>query len=252
MPLISPKCNNLNNPISHVLGIFVKQPVAGKVKTRLGMEIGNEESAHLYELFVKDLLAKFQSLPEKLILGYSPNSLAAKNWGDSLFVTEDSDNEANCPTNKELWPQPEGELGERMTAFFEHAFKTPGIESVVLIGSDSPTIPQDYIQQAFEWLYQKDCVLGPSADGGYYLIGLRTPCSELFQEIRWSGAKVLEQTVEKIKKAGLSLKLLPVWYDIDSKDDLEMLKGHLSAMKKSGEQEIPEQTDRWVSNWNVE
>lgn len=270
MPSNSLDCNTPNNPntnnveaekeeniltdvpLAHVLGIFVKEPVAGKVKTRLGAEIGCEESAHLYKLFVKDLVTRFHCLPDKLIMGYAPNNSSAKEWVNSLFAHDLSSAEASRMTKKESWPQPDGELGERISAYFKHAFKSPDTESVVLIGSDSPTIPLEYVQQAFEWLYQKDCVIGPSADGGYYLIGLRSSCSELFKEIRWSGAEVLGQTVEKIKKADLSLKLLPVWYDIDSRDDLQMLKGHLSALKMSGEEDIPEQTDHWVSNWNAE
>ncbi len=252
MPSNSPKSNNLDNPISHVLGIFVKEPVAGKVKTRLGREIGDRESAQLYEQFVKDLLARFHCLPEKMILGYSPGNTHTRKWANALVEQHLPAGETGVADQIELWPQPEGELGERIIAYFDHAFKIPGIEAVLLIGSDSPTIPQDYVQQAFEWLYQKDSVIGPTADGGYYLIGLRVACKEIFSGINWSSPNVLEQTVENVKKAGLSLKLLPVWYDIDSKEDLEMLKGHLSAMKIAQEQELPEQTDRWLSRWDAE
>ncbi len=239
-------------PLLHTLGIFVKEPVSGKVKTRLGAEIGCEESARLYELFVKDLTARFQPLSERLIMGYSPNSSSAKRWVESLFVPGRSPSQTDSRAKIDTWPQPQGELGERMSAYFEHAFAFADTESAVLIGSDSPTIPAEYVQQAFEWLYRKDCVIGPSADGGYYLIGLRIPCEELFKDICWSRSGVLLQTVEKIKKAGLSLKLLPVWYDIDSKDDLQMLKGHLSALEISGDEDIPRQTHQWVLNWNTE
>lgn len=230
---------------SIVLGVFVKEPVPGKVKTRLGAQIGNEQAAQLYELFVQDLLCRFQELPQKLIMGYAPNTVSAKNWGQRLFGDDKEDRD-----QAELWAQPEGELGQRIASFFEHAFSASGVDSVVLIGSDSPTIPREYVLQAFEWLYQKDCVIGPSSDGGYYLIGLRKPCTELFQGVDWSQSSVLTQTLEKIKQAGLSLKLLPVWYDIDSKDDLQMLQGHLSALELAGEEDLPLQTHRWVSQWN--
>ncbi len=252
MPPISPENSHQTHSGRHVLGIFVKEPEAGKVKTRLGSEIGYENSARLYEAFVQDLLAKFQSLPDRLILGFSPNSSEATNWANSLCQTTLPGYSEDDTTIRELWPQPEGKLGERIIAYFEHAFRSPETESVVLIGSDSPTLPREYIEQAFEWLYQKECVIGPSADGGYYLIGLRNFHRDLFQQVHWSGAKVLAQTVAKIKKAGVSLKLLPVWYDVDSKDDLEMLKGHLDAMKLSGEKELPEQTANWVSNWSAD
>ena len=168
-----------------ILGVFVKEPIPGTVKTRLGAEIGCQESAQLYELFVKDLVCRFRSLAQGLVMGYAPNTASAKSWVQGLFGGSSA---ASGQAN--LWAQPEGGLGEKITAFFEHAFSSPGAESVVLIGSDSPTIPREYVLQAFEWLYQKDCVIGPSSDGGYYLIGLRKPCKELFQGGDWSEPSV--------------------------------------------------------------
>lgn len=226
------------------LGVFVKEPVPGTVKTRLGKEIGLEASAQLYQLFVKDLVDRFQSLPDRFLVGYTPETPSAKSWVQGLFT-----NEEISVGNINFWTQPEGELGDRMIAFFDYAFEASGVDSVVLIGSDSPTIPREYLLQAFEWLYQKDCVIGPSSDGGYYLIGLRRSCKELFQGIRWSQSDVLSQTLERIQQAGLSLKLLPVWYDVDSRDDLKMLQGHLSALMLTGEQDIPLQTSDWLANW---
>ena len=249
-------------PVNAVaLGVFVKEPIPGTVKTRLGAEIGLDESAHLYEQFVNDLVGRFRKLPQRLIMGYSPDTVSAKNWVGGLFSGDQAVSGGNetgstgglegITEKVDLWSQPSGGLGERIIAFFYHAFSDPDVESVVLIGSDSPTIPREYLLRAFEWLRHEDCVVGPSSDGGYYLIGLRRPCDELFQEVVWSESSVLSQTIEKIQQAGLSLKLLPVWYDIDSRDDLEMLKGHLSGLLLSGEEDVALRTHQWLSNWEL-
>ena len=105
----------------------------------------------------------------------------------------------------------------------------------VLIGTDSPTLPIEFIQQAFDMLRDVDCVLGPATDGGYYLIGLRRPAPLLFEQMAWSGPNVLRQTVQRASALGLTLGLLPPWYDIDNLADLQMLAGHIRAMTHAGQ-----------------
>ena len=95
-----------------------------------------------------------------------------------------------------------------------------GFDSVVLIGSDSPDLPQAYIKLAFSALKTNDVVLGPSSDGGYYLIGM-TQNYDIFENIPWSTSKVFEKTIEKIDKLGLKIKTLSVLYDIDTNEDWE-------------------------------
>ena len=97
-----------------------------------------------------------------------------------------------------------------------------------MIGTDSPTFPAQFITQAFEMLSETDAVLGETADGGFYLIGLRKLKKEIFETIEWSSPKTFEQTARNIENLNLKLSFLPNWYDVDTPDDLKRLKKDLS------------------------
>ena len=94
---------------------------------------------------------------------------------------------------------------------------------MVIVGTDSPTLPSRFIYQAFSKLNNADFVLGPCKDGGYYLIGLKKPVKELFEDIDWGTNKVFNQTLKKAKLLNLQIRVLPCWYDIDTIDDLKRL-----------------------------
>jgi uncharacterized protein len=202
-------------------GLFGKHPTPGSVKTRLADEVGEDVATRLYAAFMDDLAFRFRAEGEHRILGFGPaNSVA-------YF-------EQYAKLGYELWPQPEGDLGQKIISFFKHSLREEGSRSV-LIGTDSPTLPKEFAEQAFEMLREVDCVLGPATDGGYYLIGLRRPMPSLFENIVWSGANVLVQTVQRAAAAGMSLNLLPPWYDVDDLKDLQVLAGHIRAMTLSGQ-----------------
>ncbi|MBS0202696.1 MAG: TIGR04282 family arsenosugar biosynthesis glycosyltransferase [Planctomycetes bacterium] len=202
-------------------GVFCKHPRPGQVKTRLAEHIGPASAVTLAAAFLDDLTLEFRNIAQRRILGYSPADSAHYFHHFSRF-------------GYDLWPQPEGDLGARLSAFFSETLQTVD-DRTVLIGSDSPTIPREYVQLAFEKLDEFDCVVGPAMDGGYYLVGLRRCIPQLFENIVWSGASVLHQTVQRISGLGLSLGLLPPWYDIDDLDDLWMLAGHIQALTRSGQ-----------------
>ena len=109
-------------------------------------------------------------------------------------------------------------------------------ETAVIIGSDSPDLPVQYIKRAFLKLKHKDVVLGPAADGGYYLVGLRKPAPAIFEDIEWGGPVVLSRTIERIQSQDLTLSLLPLWYDVDTPASLQLLRDLIQARKveKSG------------------
>jgi hypothetical protein len=132
-----------------------------------------------------------------------------------------------------LWPQPDGELGEKISGFFE-THLTENSDRAILIGSDSPTLPREFLERAFRELESNDVVIGPATDGGYYLIGMRFPARSIFTQIEWSGPQVLEQTVFLIQNHQLTLAVLPPWYDVDTLEGLQLLKGHLQALKLAG------------------
>lgn len=206
----------------NTLGIFVKHPLPGTVKTRLSAEIGAERATEFYAAFIADLTEGFRVSGERRVLAYAPDTPQSRTYFEAV-----------AGNAYELWPQPTGDLGRRMQSFLE-TYLMRDDQRAVLIGSDSPSLPRDYVERAFESLEENDCVVGPAADGGYYLIGQRRLCLPVFEQIDWSGPRVLAQTVSNIERAGQRLEMLPPWYDIDTIDDLWMLQGHVEGMNAAG------------------
>jgi hypothetical protein len=207
----------------YTLGLFVKHPVPGQVKTRLAGALGDDAATRLYVAFVADILARFRSFPGRRSLGFTPDEPAARAAFDALGRGA-----------YQLWAQPSSDLGSRMFAFFRDHLRNPG-DRAVLIGSDSPTLPFHFVDKAFQSLRDHDLVLGPAADGGYYLIGMTAPAKNVFDGIPWSEPTVLLKTAERISELKLRCALLPLWYDVDSHADVYLLRGHLAAMAASGE-----------------
>ncbi len=203
-----------------VLGVFAKEPVAGFVKTRLAEDTSAAFAARVAEAMLRDTLDRLRGIAARRVLAFSPPQSRAvfSEWAAGAY---------------ELAVQAEGNLGTRMGHFFaEHL---PGAGTAVLVGSDSPTLPPAYVEQAFAALETADVVLGPATDGGYYLIGLRQVVpDEIFQGIDWGGHVVLGQTLERLP-AECSLALLPPWYDVDTLADLALAKNHYDALRRAGE-----------------
>lgn len=128
----------------------------------------------------------------------------------------------------QVQPQCAGDLGQRMRHYFEMSFAA-GVDRAVLIGSDSPTLPIAYVEEAFDHLTQLPVVLGPSDDGGYYLIGLSGKTADIFLAIDWSTSEVWRQTTDRLRAAGQGYYELPRWYDIDTVDDLLRLRDELTG-----------------------
>ena len=133
----------------------------------------------------------------------------------------------------ELTPQADGDLGRRMAAFVQQQMDA-GARLVVLVGTDSPTLPVEYVERAFAELELSDVVIGPATDGGYYLIGCGPRRPPLFEEVAWSTGRVLADTVTALADPRWRLALLPPWYDVDTPEDWVMLRGHLAALRRAG------------------
>ncbi len=201
------------------LGMFVKYPEAGRVKTRFAAQVGHELAAQLYLAFLMDLVPRFRDVATRRVLAYTPNDDRARDFFERL-----------SQGRYELWPQPEGTLAQRMEAFFE----TFGSEPTVLIGSDSPTLATNEVEGALRRLVDVDCVLGPTTDGGLYLIGLRCKTHAcILRPVEWSTSHVLEQTLVEIRRCGFSWDVRPLWYDIDTVDDVNFLRGHLVVLQQT-------------------
>jgi rSAM/selenodomain-associated transferase 1 len=203
-----------------ILGIFAKQPIRGQAKTRLAHATSTEWAERVASAFLGDTLDRFSTVPANCVVVYAPAS-----GGDYFSAT--------AQQRYETMPQCDGDLGQRLGAFFRDA-RSRGFQCVVAIGTDSPTLPVAYVEQAIQLLPTHDFVIGPASDGGYYLIG--TSCDEcsIFDEIPWSTSRVLESTIARIRDASTTVALLPPWYDVDTVDDWNLLRGHVLGLRRSG------------------
>ena len=196
------------------LGMFAKFWQPGLVKTRLAASIGPDAAAELHHCCVRTLLARLAGAADSRVLVYAP--AAHRNE----FV------QAVGGTTWQLEPQADGDLGARMEAFFSDSIAA-GAGQTVLIGSDSPDMPLRLVRQAFELLQEYPVVLGPSHDGGYYLIGIQQNLPPIFHGISWSTPDVWRQTVDRLEEAGCQYAVLPPWYDVDEWPDLLRLSDEL-------------------------
>lgn len=192
-----------------LLIIVAKAPVPGKVKTRLCTDLTAEAACDLYRCFLQDRVAEMSDLKNiDLSIAYTPRG------SETHFAPF-------AAAGFDLFPQRGNHLGERLHNIFLQKW-AQGFRSLVVIDSDSPDLPKSIVKKAFEWLKagSADAVFGPCRDGGYYLVGLREPCPELFRNIPWSTSAVLQKTLEAAGKKGLKTKLLPPWNDLDTFEDL--------------------------------
>lgn len=186
--------------------MFLKYPERGTVKTRLANTLGDDLTYELYQCFLADISAMTRQIKAQTIIVYSGHE-------GELFP--------DFPGIQCL-RQRGNNIGERMYGAFLDVF-AQGFERFVLTGSDSPDLPAGLVNDAFDKLDSADIVLGPSADGGYYLIGCKRQSllQSIFYDIRWSTANVFSETVKRIDESGQKLALLSQWPDIDEFDDLK-------------------------------
>ena len=201
---------------ANALLVIAKQPAPGQTKTRLTPPLTAEQAAGLYECFLADTLDLVRRVPgtDRVIL-YLPADAQAH------FAT--------LAPDFELLLQQGAGLGERLDDALASCLRR-GYERVAIMNSDSPTLPLTYLARAFEALADgADVTLGPSADGGYYLIGVKQPTPRLLREVRMSTPTVLADTLALAAEEGLRVELLPAWYDVDEAADLVRLAGDLAA-----------------------
>ena len=207
------------------LAVMTKAPQAGKVKTRLTPPLSAEEAAALNTCFLRDTTAASAKTAKneqaRGIAVYTPVGAEAAYAGI-------------LPDDFELVPQRGDAFGERLIFATEDLLRL-GFASLCLINSDSPTVPEQAFAEAVDILSQTNdmVVLGPSDDGGYYLIGLKKLHRELFEGIAWSTELVLEQTIRRAREIGLSVHLLPTWYDVDDRSTLGRLCNELFGANAS-------------------
>ena len=199
----------MKNPKDKAIIIFARLPAEGRVKTRLAKEIGDKNAAEFYRvcaehLFLEVLKLKKQSID--LFLFYSDKNQAdqVKKWaGDGFYFYSQT---GNC-------------LGGRMLDAFQLVFNK-GYNKTIIVGTDVPDINSQLLFNAFDELDKNDFVIGPSQDGGYYLLGMKSLEPELFIGIEWGTEKVFNDTLEKLNGKNISAKIMKKLTDIDTKKDL--------------------------------
>jgi uncharacterized protein len=191
--------------------VFARVPRAGHVKTRLEPELGREGAAALYSAFINDIDSKVR------LLGVPVR------WYVTPSVADFSDE----VISGSLHLQHGDDLGERLEAAFEET-SSAGYSPVVVIGTDSPSLPTELLRRAFRELsVSGSSVLGPSADGGYYLLGLNGVAPDFFRRVRYSRPDVAERTRDELRQSGARLLELPEWYDVDDGVGLNRLRSEL-------------------------
>ena len=184
--------------------IFVKNPVLGKVKTRLAATVGDERALEVYH--------KLLAITRKVALGvackrqlyYSDVVDTDDHWGNDQFAKH---------------TQQGSDLGERMLHAFTLSFAN-GAERAIVVGSDCPELTSSLINAAFNALDGHDAVIGPADDGGYYLLGMKRPVPDFFERKQWSTATVLADTLADAQRLGLKVQLMPMLSDLDNEVDL--------------------------------
>ena len=214
----------MNSSVNH-LGLFAKFWEPGRVKTRLAATLGNQLACELYEIFLFHLLNSIAPVSDHTTVVFSPPD-------------READFRAAIAPDWMLEPQSEGDLGDRMRNFFAGQFSkdvpTKQKIKVVVIGADCPQLSVTEIQTAFDELDNNDVVIGPSTDGGYYLLGMQGSLAEVFDDIDWSTSKVLPQTTHRLDQQNKTYTLLPAKTDVDDEAALRQMLADL-ASKTHGE-----------------
>lgn len=219
-----------------VLLVFAKAPAPGDVKTRLAGEtsvLSPEESARLYAAFLRDAMAQYVSLAE-----FVSHPLAIQlHWAGPLeaaspYVPADAlaqEDTGAAAARVEVIAQKGTGLGERMIHAFRQALHT--YRRAFIIGTDHPTLPDPYIEEAFHALRETPSLcIGPSADGGYYGLGMNRWTPEVFADMTYSHAHVFTETVRRAVQTDAQVTVLPEFYDVDTPDALRRMLSDLRTM----------------------
>jgi rSAM/selenodomain-associated transferase 1 len=201
------------------VAVMARVPGAAPVKSRLHDALTPERATELYRCFLLDRLDALAAIADIAhVVAFTPA------WAERVIT-------ALAPPCYRLVAQDGADLGERLTRLFARLL-ADGHPGVVALDSDSPTLPMAYVAEAARALTTggADVVVGPSDDGGYYLVGVRAPQPTLFDGVPWSSAQTRAVTLERCRALGLSVRLLPPWFDVDTAADLARLRTELIGL----------------------
>jgi rSAM/selenodomain-associated transferase 1 len=200
----------------NALLVVAREPVPGRTKTRLSPPLMPPEAAKLYEMFLLDTLEIMRQVEDvHRFIVYHPQE--AEPYFHRL-----------APDFK-LIPQLGASLGDRLDNALSQCLNSD-YDHAVIVDSDSPSLPAEYVREAFSQLKTSDAVIGPCDDGGYYLIGLNTPAPALLRKVQMSTDRVALDTLALAEKEGLRMAKLPSWYDVDNGEELNHLHTELHSL----------------------
>lgn len=200
--------------------VFAREPIAGRTKTRLIPALGARTAAALAHAFNLDTAAKAARIGVRVVV--------AGAGGGAYFA--DLANRAKGRFIR----QGRGDLGERMA----RALEPCRFKGAILIGTDTPSLPCSCLVRAIELLNRFPVVLGPSLDGGYYMVGVRGPMPDIFNDIEWGSSEVFALTRQRLADRAMAYALAPWWYDVDGADDLWLLAAHLRLLRRRYESRV--------------
>ena len=217
--------------MNNALFVVAKQPAPGQTKTRLCPPLDGATAAALYSHFLADTLEIMRQVPGvQRGIAYLPHD--AEGYFHRLAP------------DMHLVPQQGDTLGERLDHLIAGSLQA-GATRVVVMDSDSPTLPAAYVAQAFASLDHADAVFGPCRDGGYYLVGMRRPHPRLLREVTMSTPHVLADTLALAEATGAQVALLPAWYDVDTAAELEELQAEMAGAQNG----TAPHTRRFLATW---
>jgi len=208
---------------SVAIAIICKTPMPGRSKTRLSPPLQPDECAEISACFIRDLADTIGNLGQESVQGYAVYTPAGSEAALARLL----------PSSFMLLPQGDGDLGDRLRKGAEDLLAA-GHAGVILVNSDSPTLPPAILRDAVATVRAGDnVVIGPAIDGGYTLIGLSRPHRRLFEDIRWSTEVVFHETRQRAAEIGLPVLILDRWYDVDDAGSFAMLEAELTGIRPS-------------------
>ena len=217
-----------------VIIVMTKVPGFADVKTRLRPVLSENQCVELARCFLIDTITNLASVFDRRIIAFTPD-------GGRVAI------EALVAAGDICIPQRGGDLGQRLDAAIAEAFEM-GFGPVIVIGTDSPTLPPEYLAQALDHLQSRGhgVAIGPTDDGGFYLIGVSRQREGMFNNITWSSSQVFKQTEANIRDIGdLDLLVLPRWYDVDEPEDLARLIAEIDSDTTA--RDLVRTTSRWIT-----
>lgn len=193
-----------------ILCVFAKPPRSGEAKTRLAAKVGEVSAAELAQAFLLDTFALVSSLT----------------WARTVIATTDgTPNDLGLPGRPSIWLQGDGDLGERLERILRRALAEADV--AIAIGADTPGLPERLLGEAPRALAKADAVLGPSEDGGFYLLGLKQCPEGLLAGLPWSEPTTGAATLSRLAERGLAVTTLEPWFDVDRPEDLARLRSSI-------------------------